>query len=367
VSALAPLVDRDDRDYGEWAHRLLLEVIEQLEGVPGLAELARSGGRRAGKNFLAWFDAACRQGDDAMALAAGEEGLRSLQRSAERAALAERMAVTAHDAARLQDAVAARVEAWDSLPSLDRLLKVVDAARRADVEEATIAKLAQGRRRAEIPAPLRVVLLVLGGRLETAVKENRQGLAPTAEVLPRAAEASLAAEVLIPILLTAGVDATRRDGFAGSVIAGLLVATEALVDRGRFRSSLMYGLAESHESTKFPRDEGHGPALGDLLVKVLEGTAIPATKRRQFVDVGTTLAADAVDRIVGNKDRRRYSQAAALAVAYAEAIAITEGRGAGDAAAEAAQSRYPRHTAYRSELMSTRTRSPFLTSPGRFR
>ena len=64
---------------------------------------------------------------------------------------------------------------------------------------------------------------------------------------------------------------------------------------------------------------------------------------------------------------RSYTQAAALAVAHAEAIAITEGRAAGDAAADAAQSSYPRHTAYRSELVTTRTRSPFLSSPGRFR
>lgn len=35
---------------------------------------------------------------------------------------------------------------------------------------------------------------------------------------------------------------------------------------------------------------------------------------------------------------RSYTQAAALAVAHAEAIAITEGRAAGDAAADAAQS-----------------------------
>jgi hypothetical protein len=35
-------------------------------------------------------------------------------------------------------------------------------------------------------------------------------------------DASLAAEVLIPILLCAGVDAIRGDGFATSVIAGLL-------------------------------------------------------------------------------------------------------------------------------------------------
>jgi hypothetical protein len=45
VSALAPLVEKDDHYYGDRAHRLLLEVVEQLEGLPGLAKLARSGGR----------------------------------------------------------------------------------------------------------------------------------------------------------------------------------------------------------------------------------------------------------------------------------------------------------------------------------
>lgn len=115
------------------------------------------------------------------------------------------------------------------------------------------------------------------------------------------------------------------------------------------------------------RDAGQKPALGDLLAKTLDDMTIPTAKRLRYLGAGTTLAADAVASIVGNKDRRRYSQAAALAVAHAEAIAITKGRAAGDAVAEAAQSRFPRHTAYRSELTSTRARSPFLTSPGRFR
>ena len=58
VSALAPPVENDHDYYGDWAHRLLLEVVEQLEGLPGLADLAHGGGQRAGRNFLAWFDAA---------------------------------------------------------------------------------------------------------------------------------------------------------------------------------------------------------------------------------------------------------------------------------------------------------------------
>ena len=367
VSALAPLVERDDPYYGDWAHRLLLEVVEQLEGLPGLAQLARRGGRRAGRNFVAWFDAARRQGDDATALIAGEEGLRSLRRSAERAALAERVAMMAHAAGRLEDAVVARVEAWDSLPSLDRLLKIVEAARRAEVEEATITELAKRRPPSGVPAPIRVVLLVLGGQLDTAVKENRAGLAPSVDKLPRATDASLAAELLIPILLAAGADATRHDRFAGSVIAGLLNTAETLADRGYFPSSFIDGFDEDDDAPELPPDVSHDLALGNLLAKALERMAIPTAKRHLYLDAGTTLAAAAVARIVGNKDRRRYSQAAALAVAHAEAIAITSGRAAGDAAAEAAQSQYPRHTAYRSELMSTRMRSPFLTSPGHFR
>ena len=186
VSALAPLVENAHDYYGDWAHRLLLEVVEQLEGLPGLADLARGGGPRAGRNFLAWFDAAQRQHDDATALVAGEEGLRILSRTPDRAALAERMAVMAHSAGRYADTVTARVEAWNSVPSLERLLKVVEAARRADVEEVTISTLAKGRARSGIPAPLRVVLLVLGGRLETATKEaGREGFADNADKLHR--------------------------------------------------------------------------------------------------------------------------------------------------------------------------------------
>ena len=363
VLALAPLAQKDNHYDGDWAHRLLLEVVEQLEGLPGLAKLARGGGQRAGRTFLAWFDAARRQGDDPMALIAGEEGLRSLTFSAERATLAERMAVMADGAEQFEDAVAARVEAWDSVPSLDRLLKVVKAARRADVEKETITELAKSRRRSGIAAPLRVVLLVLGGRLDTAVKENRERSAPNTDKSHRAADASLAAEVLIPILLTAGVDPTRCEGFSESVVAGLLNDAEALVDRGSFASSFTCGFDEDDGDPGSP----HDLALGGLLVMTLEGMAIPTARRHLYLDAGSALAADAVARIVANKERRRYSQAAALAVAHAEAIAITKGRAAGDAAVDTAQSRYPRHTAYRSELVTTRTRSPFLTSPARLR
>src|SRR6202022_3028886 len=85
VWGVAQRVETDDAYSGDGALPLLLEIVEELRGLPGLAEFARGGGRRAGENFLAWFDAARRDGDDAMAALAGEEGLRNLKRSWERA------------------------------------------------------------------------------------------------------------------------------------------------------------------------------------------------------------------------------------------------------------------------------------------
>jgi hypothetical protein len=211
------------------------------------------------------------------------------------------------------------------------------------------------------------VLLVLAGRLDTVMKEIRERLAPTVNSPLRDADASPAAETLIPSLLTAGVDATSRERFADSVIAELLKGADAQIDRGRFRSPFTYRFDEDDHAAELARDAGGDLELGDALAQALGRVVIPTSKRRRYLEAGTELTADAVARIVENKSRWRYPQAAAFAVAQAEAIAISKGQAAGDAAADNAQSRYPRHVAYRSELMSARKRSPFLTSPDRAR
>jgi hypothetical protein len=367
VAALAPLVEQDDAYWGDWAHRLLLEIVKELRGLPGLAELARRGGRRTGRNFLAWFDAARRDGNDAVAAVAGQEGLRSLKPGAERAALAERLAAMAEGAGRSEDAIAARLEAWDAEPSLDRLLRVAAAARRVGTEDATLAALAKRRPGSEVVAPLRIMLLVVGGRLDAALKEFRDRSARPGDPLAGAANASVAAEVLIPILLTAGVDATHHKGFAGSVLAEQLKTTEALVGRTQHPSFSRYRFGEDDDQNGETRPALADVTLAALLVEALNRLTIPAGKRRSYLDTGATLAADAVKHIVENKNRRRYSQAAALAVGHAEAVAIAHGQAAGDAAAESAQSRYPRHVAYRSELISARASSPLLTPAARLR
>ena len=210
----------------------------------------------------------------------------------------------AHHAGRFTDEVTARVKAWDSLPSLDRLLRVVEAARQADVEEATVSTLAKSRPRNGIPAPLRVVQLVLGGRLDTAMKEvSREGLLPDADKLNRATGASLAAEVLIPILLTAGVDATRCEGFPRigdrrtleprrhahrPSPCRLIVSSIGSSRTTMPESCLMTRITSWRSATSWPG--------------TLDGMKIPPAKRLRYLGAGTALAAKAVAGIVGNKE-----------------------------------------------------------------
>ncbi|MGI8754249.1 MAG: hypothetical protein ACR2MN_18420 [Acidimicrobiales bacterium] len=352
VTALAPLAE-DAGLIGDWAHRLLVEVVDALDSLPGLARLARAGGRHAGKTFLAWFDASRRDGDAPMTAAAGTEGLRHLPRGRDRAALAERIAEQAEREAEVESAVTARVQAWDSQPSLDRFLMVIETARRAGTEAATVASLGRSPTRPDVPVALRVVLLVAGGRLDSATTEVRAALAkPERPGLP--SEGSRAAGVLTPILLTAGVEASRDDQFSRSVLAALLDGAVHQIDSGRRWSSHL--LDEDHDQST------HELGLGDLLVETLERLTISSPERSSHLDAGAAMAANAVAGIVEAKERRRYAQAASLAIAHAEAVAIVAGRAAGDAAADQAQARYPRHVAYRSELHSARDRSPFLTS-----
>ncbi len=205
VSAVTPLAE-ENRASGDWAHRLLLEVVSELDGHAGLGRLVRAGGARVGRVYLAWFDALRNDGDLGPATAAAIEGLGVLKQGWERAALAERLATVAANAGDDAAAFEARVEAWRSQPSVDRLLALVHAARQANTEGAALTWLADRRSSPDIPAPVRAALLVLAGSLDTALNEARR---------PRAAKAppwvrERPNRVLIPALLVAGANDEMR-------------------------------------------------------------------------------------------------------------------------------------------------------------
>lgn len=103
--------------------------------------------------------------------------------------------------------------------------------------------------------------------------------------------------------------------------------------------------------------------MGALLIEALGRIDLPAERRGPIFEKAAQLAADSVATIVEAKSRHHYRDAAAMAIAHAEAVALFMDRAAGDRAATDADARYPRHSAYRSELAEARLRSPVLSAP----
>lgn len=354
VTALRPLAD-DSGANGAWAHAVLLEGVARLEGPRGLAALARSAGHRSGEAYLAWVDAARHAGDLDGAAEAAREGLGALAPGWQRAAIAERLATLADNAGDKKAALEAWLEAWRSAPSLDRLLALMHLTRRAGAAAEIVNTLAADARVQDAAPAVRVALLVLTGDLDSAVampEANRR--APVARQDRDEADA-----VVVPALLIAGADATRDRRFPGTVLAGLLESADDVVARAdRFSFS---------DDADRPPLPAHDLTLGGLLIEALDGLTLDAHRRRSLLDAGSTAAADAVARIVEAKARRRYTAAARYAIAHADAVALAHGHAAGDGVADDAHARYPRHTAYRSELATTRARSPLLSPPPRRR
>lgn len=367
----AALVDREavladwktalDLQVGGWdlgaqlARRLQVEVVCALSGPAGVGELARAGGQRAGELYIAWSDLSRRSGDLAGAAAAAQEGVGALKVGWERAGLADRLALLADNAGETAQAASARVKAWLSAPTPERLLAAVDAGRRAGKEKATLSAMAPARGGALGPVD-RAVVQVLAYRLDDLAATRRR-----ADATGRGRSDTGWAFVAVPSLLVAGSDATRNDAFGGSVLEDLLNSVEHVLSSPRYGLNTWVGDTE----VELPRPE-HGLELADLLVDALGSLRATATVRSRFLGSGKRIAEATVAGIVGQNLRRSYAQAALLAVAHAEGVAMRDGVPAGDRVADAAEARYPRHSAYRRELRAARARSPLLTSsPGR--
>jgi len=155
----------------------------------------------------------------------------------------------------------------------------------------------------------------------------------------------------------AGSDATRNEAFRGSVLEDLLNSAERVLSSPRYGFNPWVGDAED----EIP-PPGHGLELADLLVEALDSLRAAAPLRSRFLGSGKRIVDATVASIVEHNLRRSYAQAAVLAVAHAEAEAMRDGAPAGDRVADAAEARYPRHSAYRRELRAARARSPLLSS-----
>ena len=346
-AALAPLTPRRDH-LGEWAHRLYVEVVAAARGPEGVGELARAGGPRAGQIFIAWSDLAVGSGDLTEAAVAARQGVATLKPGWERAALADRLAILADNAGDLAEAVAARVEAWLSAPSLGRLLSAVDAGRRAGTETQTLSAMAPSRG-GSLESAARAVMQILTGRIDKVA-----GTKPLPRRQDLTGRFGRWEQIAAPALLIAGSDATRSGRFGGTMLEDLVRSAEDALWSPFSRTSLV---GEDYEALFEP---SHDLELGQLLLEALDRAELTEHKRRQLLAEGRKLVEGYIAEIVGNKVRQAYRRAADLAVAEAEAIAIRDGDTAGQEVTDGAAARYPRHVAYQRELETARRRSPLV-------
>ena len=100
-----------------------------------------------------------------------------------------------------------------------------------------------------------------------------------------------------------------------------------------------------------------------LLAGRLERDRSSVPERAGWLSAARSTVEQRVAAVVGAKHRGAYERVAAIAVACAEALALTEHTDAGIACLDGLRAGYPRHYAFRSELDKAQRESPFLPSP----
>jgi len=325
---------------------LLTEATELHGGADGLANLAHTPGPGRGERFLDWVQALLRAGREKDAAAAAREALAGPSPYGEAyARLAEHLAELTRDddddAARLT----ARRTAWRAKPTDQRLL-ALHSAIPADAVDAVLAGeidelAARPDTAPRVSGRLHALLLLLAGRTGDAA-----ALLRTADHWPDHAD-----RVVLPYLLAAGSGGPAQPGWATAQVAGLLAGVDE-----PWRPDWWAG------PTVRARVASEAPTLSSLLItRITDPTAAESER-------WLTLARAEVDRrvraIISGKQRGRYAEAARLAAAVAEALALAGHPDAGAEFLATLRTDFPRHTAFRRELdTATKDRPTRKTGP----
>jgi hypothetical protein len=338
----------------EHRDRLLAEAAALHRGVDGLADLAHLPGPHTGSLYLAWIDAlATADRLDEAADAAREAMALPSADITHRAAAADRLAEVATQLTDLAGAVEARRRAWRTEPTRRRLLALVTAGQGAGSLAETLdaeAEAATGTDR------LTCELLLLAGHLDRAVAtltgSNPRGWSSPNHPGP----------VVLPCLWVAAT-ATTPPPANGSHWGQAFAAID--LDLQYLRDSQLDDPAQFDDPAQ---DDGtrNGDAtstrLTDLLARtILDHTCSPVERRQWLVTASATVD-ERVDAIVRNQHRRAYARAACLAVAHAEALAVAGKASEGPAYLTGIREKYPRHSAFRSELDTAIRASTLLSS-----
>jgi len=370
--------------FGSEARALLSEAVELHGGPEGLRDLARDLGIDHPELFEDWIGALIRAGRRPEAIDSAREALAMPpSHGAARARLCETIARVAGEGGDEVLTLEARRQAWRAAPSRDRLLGLVAAARAVGGQEDVVAEeadLAQaslraGKAKRGFAGSIRQAcdVLLLAGRVEPALKvakrANPLGWSGGGHPGP----------VVVPWLMVAG-------GVGGVPDKSLLLSDvfDAINTAGWMDA---HGSLHDWLSIEIPQADGDaagGSAAGrasgsralgsaqaeplllsSLLGERLARESFSEAARRRFLAEARKLVERRTAAVVEGTHRGAYDRVALLVAACGEALEMAEGGGKGAAFVAEVRARYPRHTAFRSELDRATRGSPLLPDPPR--
>lgn len=336
----------DGRPFHDW----LVELVARLDGADGLSRLATDATYpHRVQACEAWLDRLEDAGrvDDAVAAATGV--VDTLDRSLDRAGLADRLARLHRNSGDRAAACAAGLRALRDDPSLYRLRHVRDDAESSDQLEEVTAELVDATDRDGFAAPMvRIAVLALAGGLgDVAADHTGDGPFGGGPV-----ERRDATSVGVGLLLLGS--RTAHDDLAARLCEQLV----ATIDQPRHDDHRLAPWQEVRGRQSEPEPD---PAeLGPRLCAAV--TATPPTTAH--LGPARDLVAAFADRVLGAKLRARYATVARLVVALAHTTAEVDGTPAAEVIAEY-DARFRRFSAFRAELRTATEAATAGAPPGR--
>jgi hypothetical protein len=330
---IAALQDAVDADIP--VRLLLVEALKLVGGIDEIGNTARQGGSNRGWLYLSWIQELADAGHSDQAISAAHEALDAVGLGKSiRVRIAETLADLSVNKSEQQ--ISARRIAWRTAPTQDRLLLLLLAAPNTQAEQSIMREeceaLKNAARRFAVGTRLAICVMLLAGDVEGAIDVLGQD--------DPGSTGSEAADLLAAYLLISGSSAPSHQTWLRSELLNYLVDACAT-----FESFPLNQQVEKPHHLIGQRFAG--------LVLQQDASAAVLDARMQ---VGLKLTGKNVDRIVSTKSRKLYPEAAYQVVMAAAAIELKQGRQAAEQYMQHWREKYPRHSAFLSELDSMKTR-----------
>jgi len=317
---------------------LRLEATHLMEGVSGVARLAREWKGKQPRGYLYWLRLLEEAGDCKEVISVAQEALDALEPDGFREQAARLMIEAAH---RLEDdhhLLSGKREAFFSCSNDDNLLDLVTEATR------------QGKRKQELAGAIRFCETASPGRLE-------QGVYVKTLLLAGRLTDSLAR-----------VEDHHAVGWSGGTPVGLVFAAVLSACTGSTEEATsIQKLLRDHANRSFMYSGGftvHDEGKRSCAEEIVSGLHAASDLERQAQAAfpwAEEIGRKRIERIVTHKHRNAYGRAAHVLGALAETF-VAQGRrdAARDLYREYCHERFPRHRAFRSEVDGVVSRSPML-------